>query len=212
MLERLFSEYDASLLTLLRKLIKEIGIGTDGKQDEGFDSYRTALDLVGLKSLSEETAGILRYYLGSAISLNSLKTISDEAVAALAKYRGHIDLEGIRSLSEKALHAFTNHQDRFSYNGLSLGISQLEDSTADILANFKSHKIFLPKLKRISASAAINLSKYKGEIYLTGLKQLSLTAARCLASHHGTLTLGRACDLSDEAAVAIRYHPHLQWR
>ena len=208
-LERCFSEYEKSLHALLGILTKKLGQDEDGKYDEHFDTYRIGLDLPRIKTLSGEAAELLRYYPGSSISLTSLKKISDEAVAALAKYRGHIDLQGVNNLSETALLALANHKDRFHYNGLALGFSRLDDSSAEILAGFKGHTIFLNKLTKISDSAADSLSRYKGDLYLVGLRQLSPAAAHCLASHRGELTLGSRCKLSDEAAVAISFHSNL---
>jgi len=208
-LERCFSEYEKSLHALLGILTKKVGQDEDGKYDEHFDTYRIGLDLPRIKTLSGEAAELLRYYPGSSISLTSLKKISDEAVAALAKYRGHIDLQGVNNLSETALLALANHKDRFHYNGLALGLSRLDDSSAEILAGFKGHAIFLNKLTKISDSAADSLSRYKGDLYLEGLRQLSPAAAQCLASHRGNLTLGSRCKLSDEAAVAISFHSNL---
>jgi len=210
-LERLFSEYTEPLSALLGVLTKKHGLDHEEDYREDFDAERRGLTISGLKCLPEEAASCLRHYPGSSLQLNGLKVISDNAIALLSLFKGHLGLEGLTDLSESALRSLASHRDPFHGNGVSLGLSKLSDASAVIIGGFRSESVYLENVRRLSDAQAKSLSFYKGSLYLNGLQELSKTAAENLATQKGYLSVTGLRGLSVDAAKALANHKNL-WR
>jgi len=210
-LENLFSAYTKPLGSLLGALTKKHGRDHTGRYQEDFDPYRRSLTVAGLKCLPEEAADCLQHYPGSSIELNGVKALSDDAIALLAQFKGHLELEGLADLSEPALRALANHRDPFNDNGVSLGISKLSDASAAIIGGFRSGSVYLNNVRQLSDAQAKGLSFYKGSLYLDGLQGLSKIAAEHLATQKGYLSLTGLRRLPVDVIQALAHHKNL-WR
>lgn len=98
------------------------------------------LRLCGLSKLSESAAKILSSYYkgknsGAVLTLSGLTEVSDDTLEELVKYKGHLGLPGLKTIS---------------------------DSAAKILAEHKGSFLDLSGLKTLSAPAAKALAGYKG--------------------------------------------------
>jgi hypothetical protein len=149
------------------------------------------------------------------VDLEEFTSISDDAAAALAQYKGSLVLNGLVSLSDAAAAALAKHKG----GSLSLhGLTSLSDAAAAALAKHggdTSGDLYLDGLTSLSDAAAAALAKHKGDykgvgfnlvLSLDGLTSLSDAAAAALAKHEGRLYLNGLTSLSDAAAAALAKH------
>lgn len=114
-----------------------------------------------------------------SVRLGGYTSIEDDAAAALAKFKGELDLSGLRSLDAAAVRALSKH----CGDSLELGFKKLSDEAAKALGKHKG-PLNLSGLKSLTDSAAQYLSKHKGILCLLDLLKLSPQAAACLAANH----------------------------
>lgn len=157
--------------------------------------FRHAIDQPYLRKLSYETANLLAQ-CDVEILLPNLKSISDKAAQALSEHRGMLTL-GLDSLSEAAAEELAKH-----IGGLSLGLASLPDSVAEILSRHKD-ELSLNNVTDLSASAANHLAKHEGSLELNGLAELSDTTADALAKHAGDVSLDGLTQISDRLADTL---------
>ena len=127
------------------------------------------------------TLKIAKQFLADSdsVSLGGYTSIEDSAAAALAKFKGELDLSGLRSLDAAAARALSKH----CGDSLELGSKKLSDEAAKALGRHKG-SLNLSGLKSLTDSAAQYLSKHKGFLCLLDLLKLSPQAAACLAANH----------------------------
>lgn len=94
-----------------------------------------------------------------SVRIGAYKSIEDDAAAALATYKGGLDLSGLGSLDAAAARALGRHKGPLDLSGL----------------------------ESLSDPAAKHLSEHKAPLYLSGLRKLSPHAAACLAANHDTV-------------------------
>lgn len=126
------------------------------------------------------TLKIAKQFLADSdsVSLGGYTSIEADAAAALAKFKGGLDLSGLRSLDASAARALSKHCEDL---GL-FGLKKLSDELAQALSKHKG-PLGLAGLESLSDRAAQHLSKHKA-LYLSGLLKLSPQAAACLANHN----------------------------
>jgi len=122
--------------------------------------FKRSLSL-GLTELSEHQASILSNRAGNNFGLPKLKTISDSAAHHLGKCRARcLDLDGIVTLSDKAILGLTQH-DALSLNSL----QKISETGLDTLISYYLHggtlyiltlreRFLAAKAKRVEVKAA----------------------------------------------------------
>ena len=194
--------------------------------------------LPALKELSVELAEGLGKKRGdvthqSHLDLSGLATLSPAAARAIAKWNGHIFLDGLREISTESLQALAEHKtspdDRFfvhlrglqtlSDEGAAIlavwprwfgdlpALTALSEKSAVALASSRNWNGNLPSVKTITPEMARTLAGRQGNLLLDGLTTLSEETAKELASHQGgTLSLNGLTSLSDDAVVVLAAH------
>jgi hypothetical protein len=168
----------------------------------GFPSY---LNLKGLKTLTDKAARALLPH-ESGLYLNGLQKITDSLASILSNYQGYdLRLEGIKKISDSAARTLAKLK-----NSLSLGLTELSDKQAGLLAKHfsdNSGNLSLQKLKTLSGPAARSLGKHKGGcLDLDGIVELSDEAVFGLVQSDA-LSLNGLRKISDTALeTLISYH------
>lgn len=140
------------------------------------------------------------------LNLNSLITLSHEAVKPLAQYKGALPLNGLAALSEEQAKALSQHNSWLYLEGL----NTISDEAAKSLARHKGEKLYLTGLTALSDNAAEALAQHEGSLFLKGLTTLADKAGKALAQHNGSLHLDGLSVLSDRAAKALGANPDNQ--
>ena len=175
-------------------------------------------------SITENVAaGFIRGY-NLIPPLYRYNMIEDAAAEMLAKSEVPLDLDGVRRISNNAIHHLVKRQDN-----LCLGISEITDEQAIILADL-GKSLSLNNLKSISLSAlkilvatprellafdglttltpdeANLLSHFRGGLSLKGLARLDEEVAKHLGCHVGSLSLDNLKSLTTEEASHLAGH------
>jgi hypothetical protein len=138
-----------------------------------------------------------------ALCLDSLVTVSDEAVQAIAKHNGPVSLSGVTELSHEAATALGQHT-----GGWPLFLGDLTMLSVEVAQALAEHKgsLSLTGPSKLSFEAAQAIAQHKGYLSLDGLITLTPEVAEALAQHEGGLCLPGLTTLSDEAANALAQH------
>jgi len=130
------------------------------------------------------TLTIAEQYLADSdsVELDSYSCIEDSAAAALAKFKGGLDLSGLRSLSETAAQNLADHKRALDLGGL----KRLSHEAAYALRKHKG-PLGLSGLTSLSDAAAKHLSEYAGSVYLRGLDKIGAHAAAVLAANRDVM-------------------------
>ena len=156
--------------------------------------------LKGLSQISVETAEALTRYEGY-LMLDGLTQLSDDVAAALAKFKGrNLDLDGLRTISNKGLATLA----AAGMKQLQLGFKSISVEQAEILSAFKG--ILGLDVHRLSAPVAAILGRRKGGLYMECLLALPTDVARGLARHRGDLDLCGLESISAKSAWQLARH------
>jgi serine/threonine protein kinase len=139
------------------------------------------------------------------IRLDGLMTLPEKAADILAKHKGELYLDSLRTLSAEDAKKLT--QDREGDLHLS-GLQEMTDELAQCLTK-KRGALVLDGITQLSAPAARSLAIEYGRaglLSLNGLKWLLIDEAKELAEHSGPLSLRGLDDLSIDAAEEFRKH------
>ena len=117
----------------------------------------------------------------------SLTTITDEIAEILARFKGELNLSGLKSISETSAANLAKHSGTLYLNGLKF----ISRDVAEQLARHNGN-LWLDGLPHISSGVSEGLSKHKGELWLRGLKSLSDLGAENLAKHDGAVLINKA--------------------
>lgn len=166
-------------------------------------SYYGTLNIKQLKHLPEIASDKLEGFEGD-LYLNNLNHISDSHLITLLKCtgtgEGHIlYLNSLKSIPESALPAIAQHKGQLSFNGLEtlsldsatafgssrwdFNTSRTETLSPEYHPNSGEYSIYLNGIRKLSESTATALSKHQGSISLTGLEEISESVAEALAQH-----------------------------
>ena len=77
-----------------------------------------SLNIEGLPTLSDEAAEALSQKQGRDVFIGAISSLSDQAIASLAKLEGVLYLQGLTSLSDEAAKALANHTGQLLLNGV----------------------------------------------------------------------------------------------
>jgi hypothetical protein len=113
------------------------------------------------------------------LSLNGLKTLSDESAAALGRHMGGLLLDGLTVLSNAAAEELAGSDGRLSLSG----VTSLTDEQLEFM------------------------SAHEGELQLDGIRSLSDHQAAILAKHTGSISLGGVTEASPMVLTAILNKP-----
>ena len=127
---------------------------------EGLTAIRDALSLKG-SSVSDSLAKIICRFKTFSLWLIGVKSLSDSAAKSLSKFKGHLVLNELETISDSPGH-------------LALA-KKLSKAPKDCDLNLNG-------LKNLSESIAKVLIKYKGELCLCGLKSVSDKVANILST------------------------------
>lgn len=139
------------------------------------------------------------------IRLDGLTKLPEKAADVLAKHKGDLYLDSLRTLSAEDARKLT--QDREGDLYLS-GLQEMTDELAQCLTK-KRGALVLDGIKQLSAPAARSLAIEYGRaglLSLNGLKWLLIDEAKELAEHSGPLSLRGLDDLSVDAAEEFGKH------
>ena len=117
------------------------------------DPLFCALDLSGLRTLSEESARALSVYEGPMLDLSGLRELSLPLAKTLATFRGLLDLDGLSEISPSVAEALSTHRGNLYLRGL----KSLDKETAKALAKHEDLTIsiqnFSPEIGNLLASS-----------------------------------------------------------
>jgi len=112
--------------------------------------FGAGIDLGDSMQMSAEAANRLSAYRGLRLTLNALRSLSDDVALALSQYKGSLDLNRVKTLSDEAARALAHHKGR----QLSLdGLDTLSDSAASALAAYDGW-LSLRGVRNISSASA----------------------------------------------------------
>ncbi|EMI19541.1 hypothetical protein RMSM_03530 [Rhodopirellula maiorica SM1] len=122
------------------------------------------------------------------LSLNGLKSLSDEAAENLSKYKGFLSLNSVDTLSESARSSFSRMQRGASLNEYIKTIKSLTDSDADVAfaamlarGRLQNEILEFDSLRELSSGAAKELALFDGWLHLNGLSVISDEVAEHLS-------------------------------
>lgn len=206
-----WSEGEADWIPLSDLLIKQSNI-------QDVEAIVMAPSSVEIEVQQEEakilTKDIAEQFLknSDAVALSEFTTIEDYAACVLARHKGEIWLNGLKSLSDAAARLLSEHKGFLSLNGLEF----LSDESARALAYHGGEISDLSALEGLNDAAAKfiaaepatarKLLAQHGRLDLKGLTSLSDAAAAALASQKGFLSLSGLKSLSDSSAEALSRH------
>jgi hypothetical protein len=149
----------------------------DAEAARGLAAFRGNLELDGLTEIDPETAAALATYAGPKLSLRGLKTLSAEAAEQLAKAKAWDGgLSSLRSLSDEAAAALAG----FKGKGLLISGVPLSDQAVRALAGFRGSSLYLI-VPRLSDESVRALAAFKGDsLSLAGLVEPPAELARLL--------------------------------
>ena len=221
-----------ALAVTLRKLSHLVTISKERAAE--LASYSKPLMLDGLTTISDAVATELAKHRGASLSLNGVKSLTDNSASQLATYPNHLSVDAltelpdrsghlalvaklseqkeplklnhIRVLSDRAASKLAEHQAELSLNGL----TTLDDVPGHIALARKLARqvgqIELNNVQSISENAMAELAKHKGGISLNGLQTISGTLASAMMNHTGELSIHGVTSLSDEVALILAKH------
>ena len=149
----------------------------DAEAARGLAAFRGNLELDGLTEIDPETAAALATYAGPKLSLRGLKTFSAEAAEQLAKAKAWDGgLSSLRSLSDEAAAALAG----FEGKGLFIPGVPLSDRAVQALAGFRGSSLYLI-VPRLSDESVRALATFKGDnLSLAGLEEPPAELTRLL--------------------------------
>lgn len=235
----LSSNCDIIISELLKKKAPDI---IDGEAGMRFIEDQAAVYLSAARELTEEGAAAIAKYSG-ALDLTGLKRISNQCAQLLSQHRGPLILDfknlelsadGAEALSihnpepndyellikflirhkitkECANWFLGQHYRYFADELVTRYAKEVTDEASDILASKNTRILHLGSVVRLSDHAATALSNFQGEeIILDGLKYLSMQAALALTDYKGTLSLKSLEEInSEEGKLLIRHMQNL---
>jgi hypothetical protein len=139
-----------------------------------------------------------------------LNKLTDLAADAISKNQGALSLNVVDRPSDEALQALARHHGDLELNGY--GFEELTDIAAEALGSHAGGDLLLRDLRTLSESGAQSLAKHQGRLVLDGLGELSDAAAEALAKHEGVLELIGDLEMSDAALEFLsKKHPEVFW-
>lgn len=128
------------------------------------------LSFYELKEIDADAASNLAKFKGNSLDLSGLEQISDQAAAAFAGFKGHLDLSGLKKLSEASARSLASSGSPDSGPLNLSGLEELSDGAAEALTTFKFGDLKLNGIRWLSDAAAEALSKgFRGDLELDGL-------------------------------------------
>jgi hypothetical protein len=175
---------------------------------EQFLKNNHSVALSEFTTIEDYAACVLARHKGE-IWLNGLKSLSDAAARLLSEHKGFLSLNGLEFLSDESARALAYHGGEISDLSVLEGINDAAAKfiTAEPAAARKllaQHgRLDLKGLTSLSDAAAEALSRQKGFLSLSGLKSLSDSSAGALSRHEGFLDLSGVASLSDSSARSL---------
>lgn len=163
-------------------------------------------------------------------SFDEFTSITDDAAALLAQYKGPLRLDGLTKLSVAAARIFSAHPWSVHLGGLTRladegaaafatarfaihlkGLTRFPGkpghlALAEHWARERDRLTELHRIRTLDTAVAKALANLRGDIDLRGLTQLSDEAAEALSRHQGELDLSGLSALSEPAAAALARH------
>lgn len=177
----------------------------------GLATFAGDLFLNGLKDLSHEAAEALANHRGR-LHLEGIKHLSRQVAEALAEHRGDIFLGGLESVASDVLCELAKSTADYP-EGRDLYLNGLSSLPEEAIEAFTHHRsnLQLGGLRSISPLFVKQLAKGEGHfsIYFDGLTHLEEEIAREFKWHLGSLSLDGLTAMSD--AVAAELSEHKGW-
>jgi hypothetical protein len=175
---------------------------------EQFLKNNDSVALIEFTTIEDYAACVLARHKGE-IWLNGLKSLSDAAARLLSEHKGFLSLNGLEFLSDESARALAYHGGEIADLSVLEGLNDAaakfitaEPATARNLLA-QHGRLDLKGLTSLSDAAAEALSCQKGFLSLSGLKSLSDSSAEALSRHEGFLDLSGVASLSDSSARSL---------
>jgi len=175
---------------------------------EQFLKNSDSVALTEFITIEDYAACVLARHKGE-LWLNGLKSLSDVAARLLSEHKGFLSLNGLEFLSEESARALAYHRGEIADLSVLEGLNDAaakfitaEPATARKLLA-QHGRLDLKGLTSLSDAAAEALSSQKGFLSLSGLKSLSDSSAEALSRHEGFLDLSGLESLSDSSASSL---------
>ena len=107
--------------------------------------------------------------------MDNLNNLPASALESLAAGKGNLTFEGVQRISLEQAKALSRRRAT-----LSLGVNELSEAQAKVLAQHDGGMLFLNNLDTLSLDSAKALSRHKEQVNLIGLTTLSDEAAAIL--------------------------------
>jgi len=175
---------------------------------ERFLKDNDSVSLIEFTTIEDYAACVLARHKGE-IWLNGLKSLSDAAARSLSEHKGFLSLNSLEFLSDESVRALAYHGGKIANLSVLEGLNDAAAKfiTAEPAAARKllaQHgRLDLKGLTSLSDAAAEALSRQKGFLSLSGLKSLSDSSAGALSRHEGFLDLSGVASLSDSSARSL---------
>jgi hypothetical protein len=165
--------------------------------------YRGDLHLDGITALSGDVAKALSLHEGGCLSLNGLTQLQPDVAGALAPFKNQLLLNGISHISDETCQALARRACGLSLNGL----TSLSPKALRTLAQPEEWATTVAGPAPLPDYARDRLSRLKAKVLaLDGLVELSPDAERALSLHCGPLSLAKLASLNTfELAHALKY-------
>lgn len=157
-----------------------------------------AIRLASLTEMSTELAAIVASHHEHLHA--KVTTLSTPAAWALAKCRGWLHLDELRSISPDVAVALASHKGLLSLCGL----TTLSRDDARSLA-MHAGTLHLDGIMSLARDVAEELARHRGEICLRGMTSLPRETAAALAKHEFRLSL-EIEEITDDAATELAFH------
>lgn len=177
-------------------------------QAEALAQRQENLSLNGLKSITDDAARILATHTGGTLCLDGISELSDTAADALARHEGEVYFESLRRLTSPALAAKLGSY--FWFPSVQIISAPAAAALVDAIKEAGHDKPYfdlnLDALVTVDAEVARVLASHKGYLSFDGLTSLPDDTAAALAEHEGSLGLEGLTTLSASAAKALAPH------
>lgn len=163
---------DLSEFTVIEDDAIRLLAALDPEHNEGF------LDLGGLSEITSQQLSLFRMS-SLSLSCSGVTHITPDMASVLKDFANcKIGFLGVSEVDDSVLVKLTE----YSGPGLFLGLTDVSEHQAKILATCKSQVLALLSLERIDEEAAMALVKYEGELNLR-LRPLPIESRRILRQH-----------------------------
>jgi hypothetical protein len=155
--------------------------------------FKSTIDLSEFSSIADDAAPVLAKYKGRELILDGVQTLSLEAAASIAKFKGLLSLNGLVELDTGvaiclAKHSYPKrkwgrHYEPGEVDLILNGVTEISSNVAKALLQHKGRRLHIKGLKKISAEVAELFAEAEISIKFS-LREVCADVIKTFANHN----------------------------